>query len=213
MKLKERVGEFIFGFDFSTVKVPSQAIGEMEPQKIDQTVKITLDGVKDQANRVDTWGIEVVKHLVIINAAGLAGTFTLYQVQGIERSFFPTVLFLTGLTSSFVSLMLSWHLHRKIFFSIFRGFFQFLAGTANSDFASRPAIDFRSWAGAVTITALAAGLLFLAGAVDLYVLVRASGSPIDVDRTSDALAESTCKGTWPQPSYSSCPFRLPGNVP
>ncbi|WOD18979.1 hypothetical protein [Paraburkholderia kirstenboschensis] len=173
-KIKDGVVEFVAGPDLSDVEVPKKFIGQMSPEEVKAEVDRTVEALREQGARVDEWALEVLKHLILMNAAGLAGTFTLYQVQGIERSFWPTVIFLAGLISAFLSLMLGWHLHRRMLFGTITGFLSFIGGKRDSAFMTTTLLSSRYLGATVIVFACLSGAIFLAGAVDLYVLVRST---------------------------------------
>lgn len=67
---------------------------------------------KEEANQMHEWTMEVVKHLAIINAAGLAGAATLIATQiseTIHRSYFvfSAIAFALGLTLAVVDMHLN----------------------------------------------------------------------------------------------------------
>lgn len=143
----------------------------MPPEEAQATVKRTLDVLSEQASRADMWGIEVLKHLVIINGAGLAGTFTLYQVQGIPRSFWPTFAFLIGLAAAFLSLTMGWVFHRRVIEHLISGLSQFIQGAVGENFGLIATAKVRPVFGIVMALSVTSGVAFLVGAISLYRLV------------------------------------------
>ncbi|VVE49912.1 hypothetical protein [Pandoraea sputorum] len=143
----------------------------MPHEEAEVVEKRTLDALNEQSSRADMWGIEVLKHLVIINGAGLAGTFTLYQVQGLPHSFWPTLSFLIGLAAAFLSLTMGWAFHRRVIEHFISGLSQFIQGSAGENFRLLAIAKVRWIFAAVMIFSVISGIAFFVGAISLYRLV------------------------------------------
>lgn len=59
----------------------------------------------------ETWGIEVVKTLFLLNAAGLAGVFALVQAEDIARKDLPFLSFSIGILFAVISLTFGRYMH------------------------------------------------------------------------------------------------------
>lgn len=59
----------------------------------------------------EMWGIEIIKTLFLLNAAGLAGVFTLAQVNGIVRGSLPFISFSVGIVLAVASLTFGRYMH------------------------------------------------------------------------------------------------------
>ncbi|MGE4339422.1 MAG: hypothetical protein AB7E55_26145 [Pigmentiphaga sp.] len=88
---------------------PTQA----EPA-FNQHALIFLETYREQAGRSDNWGLEALRNLVLVNAAGIAGTITAYQINAISRAIAPAACYLFGLGSAFAAIALGWFMHRLV---------------------------------------------------------------------------------------------------
>jgi hypothetical protein len=67
--------------------------------------------------------------------------------------------------------------------------------------------ELRNVAGAVVIFSICSAVMFLIGAIYLYVLIHADSATIDEHPTA-VEERGPCKGVWPQPPYGVCQFDL-----
>lgn len=67
----------------------------------------------EQGNRSDLWGLEALRNLVLLNAAGLAGAMAAFQVKAVtDHMFWPSAGFLAGIGAGCLSIALGWVMHR-----------------------------------------------------------------------------------------------------
>jgi len=59
----------------------------------------------------EMWGIDIIKTLFLLNAAGLAGVFTLVQVKEIPRESLPFFSFSIGIVLTVASLTFGRYMH------------------------------------------------------------------------------------------------------
>ncbi|WP_238877134.1 hypothetical protein [Achromobacter xylosoxidans] len=90
-----------------------QPTTQAEPA-FDQHALIFLEAYREQAGRADSWGLEALRNLILVNAAGIAGTITAYQINAISRAIAPAACFLLGLGLAFAAIALGWFMHRLV---------------------------------------------------------------------------------------------------
>lgn len=168
------IKDFLMGPDFSEVSVRTQLIHEISPEEAKLILDIATAAGNEAGSRADAWGMEVLKNLVLINGVGLAGVFTLYQVNCLSRSPGSAVVFILGIVAAFVSLMLGWYLQKRAstaftFFAI-----RFRAGTAMHGEALACVQALRPIAGTQVAFGILSLVLFVWGAVKIYFIVSSS---------------------------------------
>lgn len=76
-------------------------------------VTAKLEGLTDRwITSTDVWGMESLKHLVIINAAGIAGAFALFQRANFPVSFVVSLAYVIGLLAAFAGFFLGFSAYR-----------------------------------------------------------------------------------------------------
>lgn len=97
------------GEHMETKKTSSSASEQWVQEHISLWRRVTLE----QGNRTDLWGLEVLRNLVLLNAAGLAGAMAAFQVKGVaEQMFWPATGFLAGIGMGCLAIAIGWLLHR-----------------------------------------------------------------------------------------------------
>lgn len=94
--------------------MPEQQTSAAARPVFDEHVALYLDVYREQVGRSDTWGLEALRNLVLLNAAGIAGTITAYQIQAIPRAVTPAACFLLGIVGAFVAIAVGWLLHHLL---------------------------------------------------------------------------------------------------
>lgn len=92
--------------------MPEQQDTQARIPTFDEHVALYLEVYREQVGRADGWGLEALRNLVLLNAAGIAGTITAYQIQAIPRAIAPAACYLLGLAGAFLAIALGWLLHR-----------------------------------------------------------------------------------------------------
>lgn len=83
------------------------------PDEVKSQISLWQSVVLEQGSRSDLWGLEALRNLVLLNAAGLAGAMTAFQVKAVtEHMFWPAAGFLFGIGMGCLSIALGWVLHR-----------------------------------------------------------------------------------------------------
>lgn len=86
---------------------------QQPPQSaFNEHVMVFLETYREQVGRSDNWGLEALRNLVLVNAAGIAGTITAYQINAIPRAITPAACYLIGLGAAFGAIALGWLMHR-----------------------------------------------------------------------------------------------------
>jgi len=125
-------------------------------------------------SRADEWGMEVLKHLVIINGAGLAGIFTLYQVNCLTRSPGPALIFIAGIVMAFIALMLGWYLQKQIATALLSFAIRWRAGQAQITESIDCIRALRPLAGVQVLCGVFSLICFVWGAGKIYLIVSSA---------------------------------------
>lgn len=78
---------------------------------IDQKWESLTQAYRVEFQATETWGIEVIKALFLLNGAGLTGVFALLANVSQDRSALPFGLFALGIIASVVSMVLGRYMH------------------------------------------------------------------------------------------------------
>ncbi|MFP3428752.1 hypothetical protein SB781_03280 [Paraburkholderia sp. SIMBA_061] len=118
------------------------------------------------AEQTNEWAIECIKHLAVINAAGLAGAATL---AGLSKPFphsdpvTAAKLFLAGLFTAFVCLFMGFHMNLRGMKRLRIRMDSFFGGTGTlADFGDLEPIRYRAAILAVAVISLAVFLMGVA---------------------------------------------------
>lgn len=84
----------------------------MPDENNDSQIRMWMEITREQGNRADSWGIEALRSLLLLNTAGLAGAITAFQVSWIPRAITPSACYMVGILSGFIAILFGWLLHR-----------------------------------------------------------------------------------------------------
>lgn len=165
--------QFVLGtpHEFDATTVPEVMHAELDDTSR-LAVMVKLESLTERwITSTDVWGMESLKHLVVINAAGIAGAFALFQRPNFPVSITVSLGYVIGLLAAFAGFFLGFSAYRDAGNELVEAIAKFRFGKCNlrEVFARFP--EWRRsmrrpvWAAFISL------LSFLIASVTLFILI------------------------------------------